>query len=72
MSFEDHGSTKAISGAVLQLVGGLLIAIAIYFAYLDGVRNPVSIGLGGLAAMYFTVSGGVRVYVGIVTRRALG
>ncbi len=72
MSFEDHGSTKAISGAALQLVGGLLIATALYFAYLDGVRSPISIGLGGLAALYFTVSGGVRVYVGIVTRRSGG
>lgn len=72
MSFEDHGSTKAISGAALQLAGGLLIGTAICFAYLDGVRNPLSIGLGGLAAMYFTVSGGVRIYVGVMTRRANG
>ncbi len=72
MSFEDHGSAKAIGGAVLQLAGGLLIGLAIYLAFLDGVRSPISIGIGGLASMYFMVSGGVRTYVGIVTRRSAG
>ena len=70
MTFEDHGSTKALGGAVLQLVGGLLIGTALTLGYLDGLRNPLSLGLGGFAALYFVVSGCVRIWVGVLTRRA--
>ena len=65
---DDHGSNKAIGGAALQLVGGLLTAI--YFGYLDGLRNPISIGLGVIIGGYFVISGSVRVVVGYLTRRA--
>ncbi len=70
VTFEDHGSTRALGGAVLQLIGGLLIGAALVFGYLDGLRNPISLGLGGFAALYFVVSGGVRLWVGALTRRA--
>lgn len=70
MTTEDHGSNKAIGGATLQLVGGSLIVTAIYFGYLDGLRNPISIGLGAAIGGYFIISGCVRVSLGILTRRA--
>ena len=70
MTTEDHGAGKAIGGAALQLVGGLLIVSAMYFAYLDGLRNPISIGLGIIIGGYFIISGSVRVAVGVLTRRA--
>jgi len=70
MTTDDHGSNKAIGGATLQLVGGLLIVTAIYFGYLDGLRNPISIGLGVIIGGYFIISGAVRVSIGYLTRRA--
>ena len=70
MTFEDHGSTRALGGAALQLVGGLLSGTALVFGYLDGLRNPISLSLGSVAALYFTVSGAVRLWVGALTRRA--
>ncbi len=72
MTTEDHGSNKAIGGAALQLLGGALIVTAIYFGYLDGLRNPISIGLGVATGGYFMISGGVRLAVGYLTRRARG
>ena len=70
MTKDDPGSGKAIGGAALQLIGGLLIATAIYFAYLDGLRHPLSLGLGIVAGGYFVVSGAIRVALGVLTRRA--
>lgn len=70
MTSKDPGSTKAIAGAALQLVGGALIGTAIYFGYLDGLRNPLSLGLGIISAGYFVVSGVIRVALGVLTRRA--
>jgi hypothetical protein len=72
MTTDDHGSNKAIGGAALQLVGGSLIVTAIYFGYLDGLRNPISIGLGVAIGGYFMISGSVRVAIGYLTRRANG
>lgn len=72
MANEDHGSGKALGGAALQLAGGLLILSGMLFGYLDGLRHPISLGLGGLAGMYFVVSGSVRVVLGWLTRRADG
>lgn len=69
---EDHGSTKALAGAGLQLFGGLLIVTAIYYGYLDGLRNPISIGLGAVIGGYFAISGVVRLVIGFLTRRAEG
>jgi len=63
MTTDDHGSNKAIGGAALQLVGGLLIVTAIYFGYLDGLRNPISIGLG--AVNNFIVYLGIMLLLGV-------
>ena len=70
MMTDDHGSSKALGGAALQFVGGLLIVVAIYFGYLDGLRNPISIGLGVIIGGYFVISGAVRLAIGYLTRRA--
>ena len=70
MMTDDHGSSKALGGAALQFMGGLLIVVAIYFGYLDGLRNPISIGLGVLIGGYFVISGAVRLAIGYLTRRA--
>ena len=67
---EDHGSTRSFASALLQLVGGVLIGSAIVLARADGIDNPMSIGFGGLAALYFTVSGSVRLVLAVLTRRA--
>ena len=72
MTTEDHGSNKAIGGAALQLVGGTLIVTAMYYGYLDGLRNPISIGLGVIIGGYFFISGSVRIVIGVLTRRANG
>lgn len=69
---EDHGSNKAMAGAALQLVGGMLIVSAIYFGYQGGLDNPISIGLGVIVGGYFVISGVVRLAVGYLTRRAQG
>ena len=69
MATEDQGSAKAIGGAALQLFGGGLIVMGLYFGSLDGLSNPWSIGLGGLAGGYFILSGAIRLGVGWLTRR---
>lgn len=67
---EDYGSSRALSGAALQLVGGILIGTAIWLGAMEGMRSPITIGLGGLAALYFVVSGSVHLVIGALTRRA--
>lgn len=70
MSGEDYGSNRALGSAALQLVGGVLIGGGTWFGYLDGMRQPLALALGTVAAGYFVIAGAVRVMVGILTRRA--
>ena len=66
----DHGSGKALGGALLQLVGGILIGCAMWFGYVGGRVTTFGAGIGIFAGMYFVISGGVRLYIGYATRRA--
>ena len=70
MSDYDHGTNKALGSSVLQLVGGVLISSALFLGYQDGMRSQLGLLLGGAAGLYFVVSGGVRLGVAVLTRRA--
>ena len=70
MSDFDHGSNRALGSALLQLLGGALICAALYLGYRDGLRSQGGLLLGGVAGVYFLVSGGVRLGVAVLTRRA--
>ena len=72
MTDVDHGSNKALSGAFLQLLGGVLLATAMFIGFSEGRAGTFSLGVGSLAAMYFIVSGSVRLVIGVMTRRANG
>lgn len=70
MTDVDHGSGKALAGAFLQLLGGLLLATAMFIGFRDARTGTFSLSIGSLAALYFMVSGSVRLVVGVLTRRA--
>lgn len=67
---EDHGSNKALTGAALQLAGGLLLSGGMYAGFVAGSVSTFGVGVGFLAGIYFIISGSVRVYIGVLTRRA--
>lgn len=69
MADEDYGSTRSLGSAILLLMAGLLVSAGTWFGYQDGLRTPPVLTGGVLAGAYFLVAGGVRVVIGLLTRR---